>query len=302
MIFSKNENKLVAKREVPFKLEKDLQKLVENNLTSIFGLQFLATEVTIESYRFDSVAYSEEKKAFIIIEYKRGKNESLVDQGYAYLYTLLNRKADFVLLYNEVTGKAKGVKDFDWTQTRIIFISPQFTAYQKNATAFINMPFELYEVKQYEGGIVSVNQIIENKAVKTEIATTKGDDKISEVEKEVIVYTEEDSLVKGSEITKELYSELKERVLALGDIRIEPRKLYVAFKGKKNICDVVLSKSQVKVFINLKAGTLKDDLKRARVVKDIGHWGNGDYEVALKDDEDIEYIISLIRQSYRENG
>ena len=70
----------------------------------------------------------------------------------------------------------------------------------------------------------------------------------------------------------------------------------------KNICDVVLSKSQVKVFINLKAGTLKDDLKRARVVKDIGHWGNGDYEVALKDDEDIEYIISLIRQSYRENG
>ncbi len=302
MIFSKTEGKLTAKKEIQFKLEKDLQKLVEHNLTGIFGLRFLATELAIDSYRFDSVAYNEEKKAFVIIEYKRGKNESLVDQGYAYLYTLLNRKADFVLLYNEVTGKSKGLKDFDWTQTRIVFVSPQFTAYQKNATAFINMPFELYEVKQYEGGIVSVNQIIESKAAKTEKPAAEADDKISKVEKEVIVYTEDDTLNKGTESTREVYGELKERIMSLGDIRVEPKKLYIAFKGKTNICDVVLSKSQVKVFINLKAGMLRDDLKKARVVKDIGHWGNGDYEIILKDSEDIEYTMALIRQSYRENG
>ena len=145
--------------------EKDLQTLVESNLETILDLKFIATEFSIESYRFDSVAYNEESKSFVIIEYKRGKNESLVDQGYAYLYTLLNRKADFVLLYNEVTGESKGIKDFDWTQTRIVFISPQFTDYQKNATAFINMPFELYEVKQYESGIIAVTPINENKTI-----------------------------------------------------------------------------------------------------------------------------------------
>ena len=147
MIFHNANGTLTSKKEINFTLEKDLQKLVEANLSSILGLTFVATEVSIESYRFDTLAYNEETKSFVIIEYKRGKNESLVDQGYAYLYTLLNRKADFVLLYNEVFNKAAGLKDFDWSQTRIIFISPQFTDYQKNATAFINMPFELYEVK-----------------------------------------------------------------------------------------------------------------------------------------------------------
>ena len=163
MIFLNDNGSLNFKKEINFKLEKDLQNLVEKNLKTIFGLRFIATEFPIESYRFDSVAYDEEAKSFVIIEYKRGKNESLVDQGYAYLYTLLDRKADFVLLYNDVMKTSKGLKDFDWTQTRIMFVSPKFTDYQKNATAFSNMPFELYEIKQYENGIILVDEI--NKVV-----------------------------------------------------------------------------------------------------------------------------------------
>jgi len=263
-------------------------------------LKFIATEFSIESYRFDSVAYNEEAKSFVIIEYKRGKNESLVDQGYAYLYTLLNRKADFVLLYNEVTGESKGIKDFDWTQTRIVLISPQFTDYQKNATAFINMPFELYEVKQYESGIVAVTPINENKTIKSNSVDTTKDDKVSKVSKEIVIYTEDDLLVKGDENVKEIYSELKNRIIELGNVKIEPKKLYIAFKGKTNICDVV-SKSQLKLFINLKEGQLKDDLKRTRIVTEIGHWGNGDYEIVVKSLEEIDYIMSLIKQSYAVN-
>lgn len=32
-----------------------------------------------------------------------------------------------------------------------------------------------------------------------------------------------------------------------------------------------------------------------------GHWGNGDYEIFIKDDEHIEYIMGLIKQSYEKN-
>ena len=39
----------------------------------------------------------------------------------------------------------------------------------------------------------------------------------------------------------------------------------------------------------------------ARDVSKVGHWGNGDYEVILKDAQDIGYINSLIRQSYENN-
>ena len=147
MLFQFNNNILKNVDEVSFKLEKDIQDVVEKNLEQLFSLDFVATEFPIENYRFDTVAFNKDSMSFVIIEYKRGKNESLVDQGYAYLYTLLNRKADFVLLYNDRFSKSCNIKDFDWSQSRIVFVSPQFTDYQKNATSFSKMAFELYEIK-----------------------------------------------------------------------------------------------------------------------------------------------------------
>lgn len=301
MIFTNKNGNLLPQKETNFKLEKDLQKLVEENLYEILNLTFVKTEFSIESYRFDTVAYNEETKSFTIIEYKRGKNESLVDQGYAYLYTLLNRKADFVLLYNEVFKTSKGMNDFDWSQTRIVFISPQFTNYQKNATAFINMPFELYEIKQYESGIVSVNQVNKQEQ-KEEIVSDARDDKLKKVAKEIVVYTEEDALQNVSDTTREWYDEIKDRILEFGNIEIVPKKLYIAFKGKTNVCDFIMQKEQFKVIINVKEGELSDPRQMARNVKNVGHWGNGDYEITVKDSDSFDYIISLIRQSFDVNG
>jgi predicted transport protein len=30
-----------------------------------------------------------------------------------------------------------------------------------------------------------------------------------------------------------------------------------------------------------------------------GHWGNGDYEIQISNDDEIEYIFSLIKQFYK---
>ena len=32
-----------------------------------------------------------------------------------------------------------------------------------------------------------------------------------------------------------------------------------------------------------------------------GHWGNGDYEIQIKNDEDFEYILSHVKQSIKKN-
>ncbi len=48
-------------------------------------------------------------------------------------------------------------------------------------------------------------------------------------------------------------------------------------------------------------GELDDPKGICRDVSSIGHWGNGDYEIAIRTDEDIEYIMSLIKQSLRKN-
>ena len=66
-----------------FGLEKIIQNLVENNLSTVFsGLEFIETEFQIDDLRPDTIAFDTEKKSFVIIEYKKGKSYSVIDQGY----------------------------------------------------------------------------------------------------------------------------------------------------------------------------------------------------------------------------
>ena len=91
-------NNLEPIKKVNFKYEKDLQKLTEQNLEKLFNLQFVETEFSVDNLRIDTLAYNKETSSFVIIEYKRDKNYSVIDQGYSYLSILLNNKAEFVLM------------------------------------------------------------------------------------------------------------------------------------------------------------------------------------------------------------
>lgn len=62
--------------------------------------------------------------------------------------------------------------------------------------------------------------------------------------------------------------------------------------------DLLPQKNQLKIWINLSKGELNDPNDLLRDVSSIGHWGNGDYEVIIKDDTQIEYILSLIKQAW----
>jgi predicted metal-dependent hydrolase len=61
----------------------------------------VASEFELNSLRVDSLGYDKESNSFVIVEYKRDKSFSVIDQGYAYLALLLNNKAEFILLYNQ---------------------------------------------------------------------------------------------------------------------------------------------------------------------------------------------------------
>ena len=302
MLF-KLENKNVKKiTEKTFNLEKDIQSLVENNMEALLGLEFITTEFQVDNsnLRLDSVAYDKENNAFKIIEYKRGRNESLIDQGYTYLNLLFSNKADFVLKYNEVKNKNLKISDIDWEQSRVVFISQQFTNYQTKANNFKNNPIELIRIKKYEDNIIELDFIEKNST--TELPFNEQfNNKISSVSKQVKVYTEEEHINKTSVELKEIYYNLKDVILSWGNIKIDPKKLYVAFKGTTNIVDIVFYRSSLKMSLNLKYGEL-DDLKGlAEDVRNIGKWGNGDYRIVIRDDEDFEYILSLIKQSWKRN-
>lgn len=298
----KIDNKLAVIREKPFKLEKDLQQLTEDNLHSIYGYICVKSEFTVGNFRLDTLAFDKETNSFVIIEYKRDKNFSVIDQGYAYLSLMLNNKADFILEYNESQKDTLKRTDIDWSQSKVIFISQSFTTYQKEAINFKDLPIELWEIKRYENKTVSYEQVQKLGSSESIKTVSKSDDNINKVAKEIKIYTEEDNLLKASEATVELYEKFKQAILNLGDISIKPKKLYVAFVSGSNVVDIHIQKKALKMWINMRKGELDDSRALTRDVSGTGHWGNGDYELQVSTDEDLEYILSLVKQSVRKNA
>jgi len=296
-----NNERLEIIREQPFKLEKEIQSLTENNLKSIFGLEFVKSEFSLNNFRIDTLAFDEDAGTFVIIEYKRDKNFSVIDQGYAYLSLMLNNKADFILEFNENSIKTLRRNDVDWSQSRVIFISPSFTTYQKEAINFKDLPIELWEIKRYNNQTANYNQIKTSGAQESVKTISRQDEAIEKVTKEIKVYTEDEHLSKGTEKTKELYETLKNSILNLDEIEVKPKKKYIAFVSGSNVIDIHIQKNALKMWLNLQQGDLDDPKELSRDVSSIGHWGNGDYEIIMRTDENLEYVLSLIKQSLRRN-
>lgn len=291
-------------KEKPFKLEKEIQNIVEKNLQTLLGLDFIKTEFSIGSFRIDSLAFDSDKKSFVIIEYKRDKNFSVIDQGYAYLSLMLNNKAEFILEYNESKSGTLKRNDVDWSQSKVLFVSPNFTAYQKEAINFKDLPIELWEIKRFTNDTLSFEQIV-NRSSKESIKTVSNSETITTVSKEIKVYSEQDHLANIEDNLLNIYAEIKEFLLSVGeDITIYPKKKTIGFKiGSKVFCDIVMQNKDIRLFLNAKKGTLKDPECITRDVSKVGHWGNGAYEVRfpLKGDTEMDYVFNLLRQTINKN-
>ena len=72
-LYHQKNNTISSIANEEFKLEKDLQKIVEANLETLFGLAFVSSEFSLGEFRLDTLAYDEENDAFVIIEYKKKK-------------------------------------------------------------------------------------------------------------------------------------------------------------------------------------------------------------------------------------
>ncbi|WNW01869.1 DUF5655 domain-containing protein [Tenacibaculum sp. HL-MS23] len=295
--FQKN-NTLTRVKEKPFKLEREIQNVFENNLTNIMGLQLVKSEFSIKNKRIDTLAYDLQSKAFIIIEYKRSKNISVVDQGFTYLSLMLENKADFIVEYNETLKSSLKRTEVDWSQTRVIFVSTGFTDNQKTATNFKDIAIELWEVKRYENNLISINQIKKSNSAESIKPITSSNNALESVAREIKVYTLEDHTTNKSDDIIELYEVFRDAIVNLADdIEIVPKLDYIAFKKNSNIADICIQRKGLKLWINLKKGLLDDPKKLMRDVSNIGHWGNGDYELVIKNTNDLEYIMSLIKQA-----
>jgi predicted transport protein len=302
-IFAIHAEKLKHVIEKPFKLEREIQALFESNLKQVMGLTLVRSEFSIKNKRIDTLAFDEQTSAFIIIEYKRDKNISVVDQGFTYLSLMLENKADFIVEYNEQLKRNLKRDDVDWSQTRVAFVSPSFTDNQIQATNFKDIAIELWEVKRFDNNTLLVTELKKSRSAESIKPITQQNKDLKRIADEITVYTEDALIARASAEMAELYDKFRSSILNLADdIEIVPVKSYVAFKKSSNVVDIEIQKKSLKIFINAKWGKINDSKGIARDVSQIGHSGNGDYQIQVTDDKDLEYIMSLVKQVLSESN
>ena len=229
-LFALSDDKMaeVAKRD--FALESEMQKVVEANLDLLFGLQFVRSEMTIQNLRMDTLAFDTESKAFVIIEFKRGTNFSVVDQGMAYLSAMLGNKAEFVLEYQERLGQPLKKADVDWSQSRVIFVAPSFTNYQTKATNFRDLPIALYEVRRFANDSLLMRRL-GDEGTESSPPAVPIDKKTQGVLKEVEVMDLEKLIPESWTVTREVASELVQQLQNVwSDVEIAYKRRYFSYR------------------------------------------------------------------------
>ncbi len=293
-LFKLTDEKIIPIKSKQFSREKDIQELTERNIKTVFGFDFVASEFVVDRFRIDTVGFDSETNSFIIIEYKNSQNYSVIDQGYAYLSLMLNHKAEFVLKYNENFTKSCNKQFFDWSQSRVIFISPLFTDFQTQAISFKDLPIELWEVKLYENDILRFNPLKANKVVDASISTVSKPNKtINTVNREIEVFTEEKLLSNSTQEIIEACSAIKDIVYQINsDAEEKVKKTMLCYTADgKGLLWVQPHKDRITLYLR------KGEYKHKKGNNIPLGWGNYP-ELRLKsNDIDLNFIKELIAKA-----
>lgn len=306
-IFKIKNTKFTKIKEKSFDYEKDLQKLVEQNLQDVFGLEFVSGSLnkefhvtgTHQELYLDTLAFDSQTNSFVIIEYKRDKSFSIIDQGYTYLSAMLNNKAEFILEYAERKNIQLKREEIDWSQAKVIFIAKEFTPYQKGAIGFRDLPVELWEVQLLDDNLIAFNQI---KPLDTQesIVKVSKNRTIAEVSKEVKTYTLEDHYKKASKDMQELLNKIREMIFAIDEnIKEKPTQIYLGYKlNWYNFVSIHVFKDKLRIYVR-KEKFASDTGKRFTKVPESYNWGKTPlWWIDVSKESEINYLIKIMKESY----
>lgn len=282
-------------------LEKPLQTLIENNLGPLLGIRFLASEYSTgktHAGRIDSLGI-DENDCPVILEYKRSVGENVINQGLFYLDWLMDHQAEFKLLVMEKLGKS-AADNIDWSVPRLVCIAADFTKYDAHAVQQINRTIELIRYRLFGDDLLLLEQASAAPTAGGSSAAAKAKKLTKQATK---VPSGDKSFAEWLEVIadplKELLASLEDYIIAQGDdVQRKELKLYVAFKRLKNFATVVLQKNKLVLYLHLDPDSLSALPTIARDVRNCGHWGTGDLEIAISSPADLEVAKPLIRQAY----
>jgi predicted transport protein len=272
-------------------IEKSLQKLIETHLESLLGVRLLASEHSTghkHRGRIDSLGI-DENGCPIIIEYKRAVNENVINQGLFYLDWLLDHKAEYKLLVMDILGK-ETAESIEWSSPRLLCIAGDFTKYDEHAVQQINRNIELLRYRRYGKDLLLLELV--NAVEAAPIKTT------TELKKYT---TMTELLEKAPSDLRDLFESVRAYLLALGDdIQVKELKFYYAFKRIRNFACLEIRPQAKKflMYVKVDPSTVKLERGFSRDVSEVGHYGTGDLELALRTQDDFEKAKSILVKSY----
>ena len=301
-----NQDKQVVQiKPASFLKEKDLQNLFEANMETLFGIRFIDSEFTTgdrQRGRIDTLGLDQDGHP-TIIKYKKSSKENVINQGLFYMDWLVDHRGDFTLAAQKKLG---GDADIDWSRPRLVLVAESFSEYDKYAVNRIGTNIELWTYRRYGNDLLFLEPIFVtspqgNKGTIT-LRTKKVDEMDSQDEEtEPPTYALEDHYARKNLVILELFEQLRERVLALGEegeIIEKANKMYIGYSHGKNFCEVRIQSRKLVVWLDISPEELDDPFHMVRDVSEIGHYGTGASEVCVDKPEELERAMALIELSF----
>ncbi|WP_374563481.1 DUF5655 domain-containing protein [Ideonella sp.] len=295
-IFKNTAGKLKKLNVLPLDKEKALQQLLESNLQEVLDLRFLATEYpTTFGGRIDTLAV-DSTGAPVIIEYKRNRNDNVINQALSYLKWLKTQKPGFFekLMIDKLGPHAAEHLRLDWHNPRVICIAESYSKFDIDTVEVVPLRIELMRYRYYEDGVFALEPI--NLPEEPVLAATSA--KPPQDKADASAPSSFDLLLnKASPATRELFEQLRERVLALDETIVEkPTAFYVAYKVSNNFAEVHIGKNQLK--IHLRPIDYVDPQNAVDKIPEGYNW-TMDRRVYLKSADELDYVVGIIEQSYK---
>lgn len=106
-----------------------------------------------------------------------------------------------------------------------------------------------------------------------------------------------------NELTNMLFESLDKRIMNLSPaVKKEYKKLYVAYKLDTNFVDIIFQKKRLRISINMKFSDIIDNNGICRDITGIGRWGNGDVELFMEHQDELDQVMEIVKQSFDAHG
>ncbi|MCX4501034.1 DUF5655 domain-containing protein [Streptomyces anulatus] len=273
-------------------VEADVQSLIEAHMETMLGVRFLASEYVIDCVdggRIDSLGI-DENGAPVIVEYKRGTDAGVINQGLYYLSWLTRHRSAFDSLVRDRLGVPTAAQVL-WSAPRLICVAGDFTRYDAHAVREHRRSIDLVRYRYYGSDHVSLETVVS--------VTGKSGAANRRTRRHAHMDAPQ-ALQRQTGAIAELAVAADETLRGLGDgITRVQRKQYAAYQRLRNFA-CVISPQQTKLLVYLKADPKSVDLTPGftRDVTGLGHHGTGDLEVQLRTERDLERAQDLFRLSY----